>query len=249
MQALHHLESVEEDTLENLIQSYETESKVSTQQFEERTEILSQEIQDLKQGWWKEQEHHKREIKERNEHYQKTQQRSGEEYKYNLELERDLSEEEYEESKKSLYRELTEARQEQEKQWQEREESIAKREKQYGEAKEKVEAFEKELEDKIKQGKDKGRSIGYYQVKVKSDLRQKEIEGARSNYELQIESLHQTICNQEERIQTLSKQLDATQKQVQDLAVKAIEGTSNRNSYQAMKDIAMEQAKNQQKGK
>ena len=160
-----------------------------------------------------------------------------------------MSEEEYEESKKSLYRELTEARQEQEKQWQEREETIAKREKQYGEAKEKVEAFEKELEDKIKQGQEKGRSIGYYQVKVKSDLRQKEIEGARSNYKLQIESLLQTIRNQEERIQTLSKQLDATQKQVQDLAVKAIEGTSNRNSYQAMKDIAMEQAKNQQKGK
>jgi len=41
LQALHHLEFVEEDTLDNLIQSYETESKAFAQQFEERTETLS----------------------------------------------------------------------------------------------------------------------------------------------------------------------------------------------------------------
>jgi len=80
-------------------------------------------------------------------------------------------------------------------------------------------------------------------------LRKKEVEGETRNYELQIQSLEDTIKNQEARIQALSKQLDASLKQVQDLAVKAIEGTSNRNSYEAMKEIAMEQAKNPQKSK
>jgi hypothetical protein len=33
------------------------------------------------------------------------------------------------------------------------------------------------------------------------------------------------------------------------IAVKAIEGTSNRNSFDALKEVALEQAKNQQKNK
>ncbi|MDY7014536.1 MAG: hypothetical protein SVX43_13220 [Cyanobacteriota bacterium] len=61
--------------------------------------------------------------------------------------------------------------------------------------------------------------------------------------------IEQTIQTQETRIHDLSKQLDAALKQVQDLAVKAIEGTSNRNSFNAVKEIAIEQAKNQQKNK
>ena len=249
LQELHNLESVEENTLDNLIEDYQREYKTSNEQLEERIETLSQSIKDLKQEWQKERDNHSREVVERNENYQKTNKRTEEEYEYDLELTRTLSEEEYEERKKNLYKELKEARQEQEKLWKEREETIAKGEKEYAEAKEKVEAFKQQLEDKKKQGQEKGRSIGYYQAKIKSDLRKKEVEGETRNYELQIESLEQTINNQEARIKALSQQLDASLKQVQDLAVKAIEGTSNRNSYEAMKAIAMEQAKNPQKGK
>ncbi len=56
------------------------------------------------------------------------------------------------------------------------------------------------------------------------------------------------LLNQETRLQNLSKQFESALKQVQDLAVKAIEGTSNVNySYQAIKEIALEQAKSQLK--
>ena len=84
---------------------------------------------------------------------------------------------------------------------------------------------------------------------MKADLRIKEIDGEKQNYQLRIQALEQTIETQEARINKLSQQLDAAQKQVQDLAVKAIEGASNRKSFEAMKEIAMEQAKTQQKGK
>jgi uncharacterized protein involved in exopolysaccharide biosynthesis len=77
----------------------------------------------------------------------------------------------------------------------------------------------------------------------------KEVEGQKQSYELQLQSLEETIGDREARIQTLSKQLDAALKQVQDLAVKAIEGSANQNSLQAIKDIAIEQAKNQQRNK
>ena len=175
--------------------------------------------------------------------------REQEEYEYNLNLARDLAEEEYQQNKKNLYKELSETRQEQEKTWQEREDNIAEREKEYQETKEKVAEFEEKLDKKTKQGKEEGKGIGNYQAKVKADLRSKEIEGERQNYQLRIESIESTIGNQETRIVNLSDQLEAALKQVQDLAVKAIEGTSNRQSLEAMKEIALEQAKNTHKGK
>ncbi|MBR8830385.1 MAG: hypothetical protein N5P05_003480 [Chroococcopsis gigantea SAG 12.99] len=246
---LHELEAVDETTLDDLIRSYEEESETFSEEFNLRKETLEQELQELKYSWKKEQDNHNQTLKERNAEAQKTGQRNNEEYWYNLNLERNLDKDEYEGRKRQLYLELLTTRELQEKQWQDREDAIAKQEKEQTQAQEKVESFEKELEAKIKQGTEEGKGIGYYQAKVKSDLRSKEVEGERRNYQLRIESLGQTIQNQEARIRTLTQQLDASLKQVQDLAVKAIEGSSNRNSYEAMKELALEQAKNQPKNK
>lgn len=249
LQELHDLEAIEDNTLDTLVESYEESSKTFEEEFSERRETLEQELQDLQKTWQKERETHQREAKERNENYQKTQQRSQEEYHYSLELTRNLSDEEYEQRKKELYKELEETKKEEEKAWKEREEEIAKREKEYAEAKQKVEEHKEELEKNKKEGKENGQRIGHYNAKVASDLRSKEIEGERRNYQLRIEALDQTIQTQNIRIDKLSKQLDAALKQVQDLAVKAIEGTSNRNAFDAIKEITNELAKNQQKSK
>jgi hypothetical protein len=60
---------------------------------------------------------------------------------------------------------------------------------------------------------------------------------------LRILSLEETIQNQEARSNNLAKQLDSALKQVQDLAVKAIERSANISSFQAVKQIALKQAK------
>lgn len=249
LETLHNLAEIDDTTLDDLIESYQETSKEFATEYNEQQETLNQELQDSQKAWQKEQETHNRIIKERNENYRKTRQRDEAEYQYNLELERNLDTENYEQEKKQLYAELTETQLVQEKAWEEREKAISEREKQYQEAQVKVEEFEVKKQENIKNGKENGRNIGHYQAKVKTDLRSKEIEGETRNYQLRIESLTQTIQNQDSRILNLSKQLDAALKQVQDLAVKAIEGTSNRNSFDALKEVALEQAKNQTKGK
>lgn len=244
---LHNLENLDENTLDNLIQQYEQSAKEYESEFSQRQETLQQEIQASKQGWEKEQHQHQQNIKERNEQHHKTRQRDEETNQYNLQLQRNLDIEEYEQNKKNLYKELEESQQRQEKLWAEREDSISEREKEFAAVKAKVEDFQKQLETNIKNGKEKGRNIGNYQGRVKADLLTKEVEGEKQFYDLRIQSLQQTIQNQQVRIENLSKQLDSTLKQVQDLAVKAIEGKSNSRSFQAMKEIALEQVvKNQQ---
>ena len=243
---LHNLENIEENTLDNLVQQYEQSAKEFQAEFSDRQENLQQEIESGKQAWEKEQQENQRSIKERNEQQNKTRQRDTENYEYDLQLQRDLDLDEYEQNKKNLYQELEESKQQQEKLWSEREQSISEREKEFAEVELKVQDFEKKLEANIKNGKENGRNIGTYQAQVKSDLLAKEVEGEKQFYELRIQSLQQTIQNQEQRIKNLSQQLDSTLIQVQDLAVKAIEGASNSRSFQAMKEIVLEQ-KNQQK--
>ena len=245
---LHNLE-ISEDILDTLIQAYEDNDKAYHEEYSQRYEVLSQEILEQNNNWQKEQEEYQRTIKERNENLNRTRQRDTAEYKYDLELQRKLTNDEYAQAQKLLNKQLEELQQETEKQWTEREKTIAEREKEFEELKAKVEAFPKDKEAAIKKATEEGKGIATYQAKVKSDLYAKEVEGQKRFYEQRLQSLEQTITNQETRLQNLSKQLESALKQVQDLAVKAIEGTSNVNSYQAMKEIALEQAKSQAKDK
>ncbi|WP_414575651.1 hypothetical protein [Anabaena sp. CCY 9402-a] len=248
LKQLHNLE-VTDNTLDTLISSYEDNSKAYQDEFNQRYDLLSQETLAQKTAWQKEQEEHQRTIKERNDNLNKTRQRETAEYKYDLELQRRLNLDEYEQIQKALYQQLEELKEEVEKQWAEREKAIFEREQQFEEYKTKVETFPKEKEALIKKATEEGKGIAHYQAKVKSDLYGKEVEGQKRFYEQRLQSLEQTITNQENRLQNLSKQLESALKQVQDLAVKAIEGTANVNSYQAMKEIALEQAKSQVKNK
>ena len=249
LKQLHEIEETDEETIDELIQQYRHSYKDFSEEYTAESEQKRQEIAELIQNWRKEQEQHQRDIKLRNEEAKKNKQRDAEEYQYNLDLARDLDEEAYEQEKKAKYQELDTVRQELEQAWQEKESEISKQEKAHVEAKEQVAEFTEKLRKKVRQGEEEGKGIGAYQTKIKLDLRRKEIEGEEQNYQLRIQSLQQTIDSQEERIYKLNQQLDLAQKQVQDLAVKAIEGTANRQSYEAMKEIAMEQAKTQQKGK
>lgn len=246
LQALHNLE-ITDKTLNELIKAYEDNYKKFGEDFNLRYESLEQAIFEQTKAWNKEQEEHKRLMKERNEMLNKSRQREAAEYKYNLELQRKLNTEEYQQNQNRLSKELEEFREQQEKQWCEREKAIALAESKFEEYKAKVEAFAKEKETALKKATEEGKGIAHYQAKVKADLYAKEVEGQKRFYEQRLQSLEQTIQNQETRITSLAKQLESALKQVQDLAVKAIEGAANVSSYQAVKEIALEQAKTQLK--
>lgn len=247
LEELHELE-IAPDTLDNLLKAYGSNAQTFVEELSQKQETLVQEFLQQKKAWEREQEEHKRLGKERNDERNKTTQREVAEYKYDLELQRKLSNDEYEQTQNRLNNELEEFRQVQEKQWTEKEKVIAEQEQQIAEAKSKVD-FAKEKELAIKRATEEGKGIAYYQAKIKTDLYAKDVEGQKRFYEQRLDSLAQTIQNQEARIQGLAKQLESALKQVQDLAVKAIEGAANINSYQAVKEIAIEQAKTQVKNK
>lgn len=248
LEALHGLK-VDDETLEQLIQQYIEKSTAFEIEEKQQQEAFEQEMMETRKTWQKEQEEHARFITERNGTTKKTEQREAEEYKYNLEHQRKLDNDTYQQQQKQLEKALKDFEEARQKEWAEREKQIAEQEKEFTELQAKAEKFPKELETAVKKVRGEAAAMVHRQIKVKADLQAKEAEGERRVYELKIQSLEDVIEKQQQQINTLSAQLNAAVKQAQDLAVKAIEGASNVSSLQAVREIALEQAKNVQKVK
>ena len=245
----HNLDLIQEDTLENLLQSYTDHSKAFELELSQSKEAREQELQARRKAWKQEQHEQDQLMQELNETEEKRAQRESQEYAYNLTLQRDLDQTEYAQIQANLYQTLEEAKLTQEKRWAEREKAIAQQEQQFYTLRTQVETADQEKDAAVEGAIAEIKEKVDYEVTVERNIRSKELDGETRVYELKIQALEQTIETNEEQIQTLSKQLDAALKQVQDLAVKAIEGSANVQSYQAFKEIALEQAKTQLKGK
>jgi len=248
IETLHSLE-IGDDTLNTLLREYIETAKKFEEEAKQRREDFKQEMEAKKNIWQKEREEHGRLIKERNELAKETLQREEAEYKYTLELQRKSDNEEYNLQQKKLYKELERLEETKKKEWAEREKEIAVQEKEIEEYQARVEGFPIELQAAIKKAKEEGAESAAREIKAKTDLRVKEVEGEQRIYELKIGSLEGIIEKQLQQIQDLSAKLDAILKQSQNLALKAIEGASSSGSLQAVKELVLEQAKAGQKEK
>ena len=76
----------------------------------------------------------------------------------------------------------------------------------------------------------------------------KDAETEKRLAELRVKALEETAAHQQAQISALEKQLADAKQQVQDIAVKAIEGASGAKALSHINQIAMEQAKNRPQG-
>jgi len=77
---------------------------------------------------------------------------------------------------------------------------------------------------------------------------QKDAETERRLAALRVKALDDTVAHQAAQLAALEKQLAEAKQQVQDIAVKAIEGASGARALSHINQIAMEQAKNRPQG-
>lgn len=76
----------------------------------------------------------------------------------------------------------------------------------------------------------------------------KDAEAEKRISELQVKTLEEVVSRQQGQIAALERQLADAKQQVQDIAVKAIEGASGAKALSHINQIAMEQAKNRPQG-
>jgi len=246
---LHGISSVADNTLLTVVKTYDQEAEGFKKSLVEKQQSFEVEMTEKNRGWHTEQEEHGRAIAERDDLLKKAQERGAAEYEYDLAQRRKADQDGYEQQRKALQQALDEGVQAKQKQWAEKEKTVADAEKLYAEYKAKHEALPTQLADAIKKAKGEGAGIANGQSKIKADLLAKELDGEKRVFELKIKSLETSIKERSHQIEQLSAQLSAALKQGQDLAVKAIEGASTASSFVAVKEIALEQAKNTSKSK
>jgi colicin import membrane protein len=77
---------------------------------------------------------------------------------------------------------------------------------------------------------------------------QKDAEAERKVAELQVKTLQETLSRQTDHVTALEKALEEAKRQVQEIALKAIEGASGSRALSHVNQIAMEKAKGRPQG-
>lgn len=238
-----------EGALAKLIEGYEQRAASAKDELSGNTEAAKKALTEKREQWAKEKQAHEQEVAEQGAEQDKARAREGESYDYDLDQRRGQEQDDRAQAAKAFAAELSAEREAKQTQWAAREQAIAEREAELVELEKQAAGLDAALAEARKRGESMGMGIARRDTKSAAELTKKDTDSKRRVYELRIAGLEETLAKQGGQIDGLSKQLDTALGQAQDLAVKAIEGSSNSTSFEAIREIAMEQAKNSSKGK
>ena len=204
--------------------AFEEEMETEKAEFEEEMETKHD-------AWAREQEMHEALVKERNAADKKQREREQEEYAYRLQREQQVAQESYEYEKAKLEREIQFKREEMEKDLAKREKAVSESEAELNDLRAQGNAFPKQLEAAVNEAVQGTTERLTREASMKEELFKKEFTGEQNVLKSRIEALQQTTKEQAEQIANLSAQLQRSYGQVQDIAVKAIEGSAGMKTY------------------
>jgi len=224
------------ETLAALIESQNQKRHEYELEMTEAKNELNKEIETRRGEWEKERKEHEEEIKKRDAEEKKIREREKEEFLYAFNRERQLARDNFEDEKMKLEKDLQIKKEQMEKELAEREKKVAENEGELNELRQKVSDFPKEMAAAVDKAiKETSEKINL-ENKNKLDLQVKEFEGERKVLTTRIESLEKTVKQQSEQIAKLSQQLEKAYQKVQDIAVKAVEGSSNVGLQQLVRE-------------
>ena len=194
-------------------------------------------------AWDAELKARERAEKEYDESLKRQRQRETEEYEYKKAIDRKKTQEKYDEETRALEKKNREKQEALEKSWHEREGAIKVREEEFLRLQQEVGGFPSRLQSETERARSEATRQTEQRFEQQVLLMTKEREADRRLSELQIKTLEESVTRQTAQMAALQKQLDEAKQQVQDIAVKAIEGASGARALSHVNQIAMEQAK------
>lgn len=230
-------------TLAALIEAQQEKQVSFEGEMAAKREELGREIERTRSVWKKEEELHDAYTKERDAAETKRRQREKEEFEYQFQREKKLAHDQFKDEKRTVNSELQARKEEVEKELTQREEVIAAREQGLEELRKRVESFPKEMETAVQKAVKKTTETLRLEAGNREELLKRESEGERNVLTTRIESLEKTIQEQNQQIAKLSQAQDNAYHQVQDIAVRAVEGASNYKSLATFQQFSAEQQK------
>jgi colicin import membrane protein len=231
LERLHKID-IAATSLDNMLQDYNSEK-----------EKLEGEITSSRATWEEEERMRARDQKDFEDNLKKQRQREMEEYEYKKALERKKAQDKYDEDIRLLEKKDKEKQESLEKSWQQREAALKERETEWAQLKKEVDDFPAQLKKEVDASVAVALKGAEQKFEQQMILLRKDSEAEKRVAELQIQSLKNAVDRQAAEIEKLQVQLEEAKKQVQEIAVKAIEGASGAQALTQINKIAMEQAK------
>jgi hypothetical protein len=241
---LHEIK-VNAETLTALLLAQKEKSALFEKEMKDRQQSFDQEIIQKRALWKKEQEEFELHRKEQEVQGKKVRQREEDEYSYQRDLLRKKEQDQYEAEKQLLEQALIIKRVSLEKEFEEREERIALQEQEFKLMQEKTEKFPEELQKAIQETEKLLTERLKFKYDYETKLSQKEVEGERKLSQQMIMALEAKIAHLEKQAAQLSDKTNQANLQVQDIAVKAIEGASRQRYTSSYMEKPIEHAKTQ----
>jgi hypothetical protein len=231
LQRLHKID-IAATSLDQLVQDYEAKK----QAFQAEVAAASAE-------WESETAERERTAREYEDALKKQRQRENDEFEYKKALERKKAQDKYEEELRVRDRQNREKQETLEKSWQDREAALKAREEELAQIRKDAEAFPKRLAQEVERAVGEARRQAAQENEQRMLVATKDAEADRRVAELRVTTLEEIVARQAEQLATLQRQFDEAKRQVQDIAVKAIEGASGARALAHVNEIAMEQAR------
>jgi hypothetical protein len=231
LERLHKID-VAATALDQLVQDYQREK-----------EGLEAEIAGRRAAWEEEIRTTERDRKEQEELLKKQRQREIEEYEYKKALERKKAQDKYDEEVRLQEKQNREKQETLDKSWKQREAALKEQEQELIRLRTEAAEFPARLEKEAEQAATEAARAAGLKFEQQIVLMKRDAEAEKRLAELRIQGLEENLARQSAHIAALEKQLAEAKQQVQEIAVKAIEGASGAKALAHVNQIAMEQAK------
>ena len=214
------------ETLTALLRTHEELRQKFSLEVDGKKSAFEEEMAVARKIWDKERTAIEEEIETHRSSVERERKQEEDEYLYKIVKKRQTETDVYEQKKNTLDKELAQKRETFEKEFSTREAAIKSQEQELADLRKRTAAFPGELDKAIKETEKNLREKIEVQYNHQAAMLQKEIEGERKLHVQAIGSLEAKILEKDALIALLTKKSDETGRQIQDIAVKAIDGAS-----------------------
>ena len=237
-------------TLQAMVETHQQKEEELERSYQSEKEELEGQIAATRAQWEAERKQHDQEIKDRDTAEQKRRQRELDEYKYAFAREQQIARDQAADELAKVQKELAERKEQAERQWEEREKSLAareqeisSREQELAELRGQVASFAKDLQAAIEQAEARATERLQPQHQAAHELLRRQLEGEKNVLAAKIAGLDRTVTEQDQQIKRLEQQAEKAYVQIQEIAVRAIEGSASSKQLANLQQLLAEQAR------
>ncbi|MHB1033715.1 MAG: hypothetical protein ACYC35_01215 [Pirellulales bacterium] len=230
-------------TLLAVLETQQRKQEEMEREYQTEKEQLEREIETTRAAWEQETKQHEWETKERDAIEQKRRQRELDEYKYNFAREQQLTRDRAGDELAKVQKELAERKTQLEREWAEREKAIAAAEQELAGLRARAAGFAQELEAASERAAAEAAERLEQRHQTAQELLRRELEGEKNVLATKIAALERTVKEQAEQLGRLEQQAEKAYAQVQEIAVRAIEGSASTKQLANLQQLFREQVR------